>query len=246
MSGRFLQERELRPELMDDEAAGGPALVQAHRHLRRLNRLFAAARPSLYGVEKLWLAAGRPRALTVTDIGCGSGDVNRRLLRWAEKRNVVLRLILTDVAEEACAEARRLFAGVARVDVRQCDVFELPQDSSDIVTASQMLHHFGSGSLVAAVERMLQASRLGVVIADIHRHPVAWSAVWLVTRLSPNRYIRHDGPLSVAKGFRAADWDDLRDRLNEQLGGELELEYRWMPLFRYAVTLRPNRRKLDD
>ncbi|WP_331436768.1 methyltransferase domain-containing protein [Gordoniibacillus kamchatkensis] len=204
MDRRDLRRRDETMELMDDLARGGEELLQAHRHLHLLNRLFAAAGPAVYGVDRLWRECGRPSELTVLDIGAGSGGINRRLLRWADANGIGLRLVLVDVAAEACAAARASFADEPRVEVRQGSLFELAADSADIVTASQFAHHFMGEELPAAVRRMAAASRLGVVLADIHRHWLAYAAVWLVTRLSPNRYIRHDGPLSVRAAFAAA------------------------------------------
>jgi 2-polyprenyl-3-methyl-5-hydroxy-6-metoxy-1,4-benzoquinol methylase len=235
MRRRFLSERVERAELMDDFTAGGATLRQAHRQLRCLNRLFGAASPALYGVQRLWRECGSPRRLHLLDIGAGSGDVNRRMLRWAAANGVKLRITLVDKAEEACAEARAYYAAEPQVDVRRSDLFELSAGCADIVTASQFAHHFANEELPTVVERMLTAARLGIVVNDIHRHPAAWAAVWLASRLSANRYIRHDAPLSVAKGFRGADWELLGERLE---GVGAVLQYRWRPLFRYAVLVR--------
>ncbi|MCZ8511889.1 methyltransferase domain-containing protein [Paenibacillus filicis] len=229
----LLRDRAEPPELMDDLSAGGAELREALQHLRRLNRIYRAAVPTLYGVQRLWHRANRPRRFSVLDIGCGSGDVNRRLLRWAEANGIELSLTLVDVTEEACEEARAYYRGDSRVRVRRGDLYELPEECAEVVTGTQFLHHFADKRLEGAVRHMVRASRWGTVINDIHRHAVPWAAVWITTRLmSRNRYIRHDGPLSVAKGFRSDDWEALRDGL-----GEGELEYRWMPLFRYAVII---------
>jgi SAM-dependent methyltransferase len=233
MIGR-LRTRADAQELMDEPTAGGPARSEAYRHLRRLNRLFGAAGPVVYGVKRLWRAAGKPRRLSVLDIGAGSGDVNRRLLRWARANGIALTVTLADVSAEACEEARRLFRGDPRVRVERRDVFELPEAAADVVTGTQFLHHFPSPELPRVVARMAAASRIGVVVTDIHRHWLAWTAVWLVTRLvSSNRFIRTDGPLSVARGFTADDWRDLGRKL-----GVPERYYAWRPLFRYAAVIR--------
>jgi SAM-dependent methyltransferase len=231
---RRFRERAAAPELMDEAFQGGAELREAYRHLRRLNRLFGAARPVLYGVRRLWTEAGRPAALSVLDIGAGSGDVNRLLLRWADRQGLRMTVVLADRSEEACAEARRLFRGEPRVRVVRGDLFRLPPACADIVTATQFAHHFAPDELPRVAQCLLRASRLGVVLCDIHRHWVPWLAVWLATRLlSRNRFIRHDGPLSVAKGFVADDWRRLGEALADG-----ELTCRWRPLFRHVAVIR--------
>ncbi|REK71377.1 methyltransferase domain-containing protein [Paenibacillus paeoniae] len=232
---KALQNRESRPEYMDDTSQGGPELREALVHLRRLNRLFGAASPTLYGVKRLWKAAGSPKELSILDVGAGSGDVNQKLLRWALEEGIRLNVTLVDTTEEAVKEANLFFWNESRVSVSQGDLFELDAESADVVTGTQFLHHFTGEDLERAVRQMLQVSRIGVVINDIHRHPLSWLAVWLTTRLiSRNSYIRHDGPLSVAKGFRGEDWRRLREALSLT---PTEFQHVWRPLFRYAVMI---------
>jgi len=228
-----LRKRATAPELMDDLTRGGDELREALQHLRRLNRLFAASGQTLHGVSRLWAQTGRPTRLSVLDVGAGSGDVNKRLLRWADAQGVELSITLADRTEEACAEASAYFADEPRVSVVRSDLFELAPEAADIVTASQFVHHFDDDELADVASAMLCASRIGVVIQDIHRHWLPWTAVWLASRVvSGNRYIVNDGPLSVAKGFRAEDWERLSERL-----GTVKAAYSWRPLFRYVVTI---------
>jgi len=229
-----LRRRAETPELMDDFSAGGPELSEALRHLRALNRLFGAASPALYGVRRLWTEAGKPRRLSILDVGAGSGDVNRRLLRWADANRIDVRITLADATDEAVAEAARYYADEPRVTAVKRNALALPEACADIVTGSQFVHHFAADALPGLVRKLLDACRIGVVLSDIHRHWIAWTAVWLATRLiSRNRYILHDGPLSVAKGFRAADWRELRAAL-----GAPGMFYAWRPWFRYVVVVR--------
>lgn len=229
-----LKERAARSELMDDLNVDGDELAGAYRRLRTLNRLFAAAGATRYGVERLWDDAGRPSQLTVLDVGAGSGDVNRALLRWADKRGIDLHVRLADVREEACREARKLFHDEERVEVVQGDFFTFPERQADIVTATQFVHHFDPDDIPRVIGRLLDLSRFGVVVNDIRRHVVPWAAVWLTTRLiSRNRCLRHDGPLSVARGFRASDWAALA--ADPKLG---ELYCRRRFPYRYVVVIR--------
>lgn len=228
-----LQKRAEEPELMDDFSMGGEDLHEALRDLRLLNQIFGASGPTIYGIEKLWILAERPSNLTILDVGAGSGDVNRHILRWADKKGINITIELVDVTEEACEEARQFFHDEPRVLVRLVDVKHLSEACVDIVTGSQFIHHFTGDELHKVVSYMHKASKIGVVINDIHRHWLAWLAVWLVSRVvSTNRYIRHDAPLSVAKGFRATDWIVLREAI-----GIPQLAYSWRPLFRYAVVI---------
>ncbi|HEY2492099.1 MAG TPA: methyltransferase domain-containing protein [Paenibacillus sp.] len=228
-----LQKRAEEPELMDDFSMGGDDLHEALRDLRLLNQIFAASSPTIYGVERLWILADRPTQLSILDVGAGSGDVNRHILRWADKKGIDVTIQLVDVTKEACEEARQFFHDEPRINVRLVDVKDLSEACVDIVTGSQFIHHFTGDELHTVVIHMHKASKLGVVINDIHRQWIPWLAVWIVSRaVSTNRYIWHDGPLSVAKGFRAADWIKLREAL-----GFPGLIYSWRPLFRYAVVI---------
>lgn len=229
----FFARRSSEPERMDDFSKGGAELTEALVHLRRLNRIFGASGPALYGVRRLWETLGRPRRLTLLDVGAGSGDINRNILRWARKQSVEMNVILADVTEEARAESERVFRGEPSVTFVRSDLFDLPARCADIATASQFAHHFDPELLPRMIERMLDVSKAGIVINDIHRHWIAWCAVWLVTRIvSDNRYIRHDGPLSVARGFREAEFRDAAKKL-----GISKMTVSWRPLFRYSVII---------
>ncbi|MDF9839359.1 MULTISPECIES: methyltransferase domain-containing protein [unclassified Paenibacillus] len=230
---RTLSVRAKEDELMDDFSMGGEELSEALKHLRRLNRIFAAPGPTRDGVQKLWQAIGQPQKLSILDVGAGSGDVNVKLLEWADRKGIELEITLVDMTEEACVEARKLFRHEPRVSVLRADLQELADASADIVTGSQFVHHFDGQQLVEMVDHMRRVSRYGVVINDIHRHPVSYTAVWVMTRMiSRNRYIRHDGPLSVAKGFKGSDWQELKQRLQADA-----MTYTWKPLFRYSVVI---------
>lgn len=232
----LLEARATASERMDGGGVPEAELAGAYRRLRALNRLFAAAAPIRIGVERLWADAGKPDRLSVLDVGAGSGDVNRALLRWADRNRVELTIRLVDRREEACREAMRLFRGEKRVAVERGDLFDLPERSADIVTAAQFVHHFGSDELPGVIRRMLDASRLGVVVSDLRRHVVPWAAVWLTARIiTRNPSIRIDGPLSVARGFRDEDWDRLASE-----GGFRDLRYWRKAPYRYVVVIRKN------
>jgi hypothetical protein len=77
---------------------------------------------------------------------------------------------------------------------------------------------------------MRRVATQGVVINDLERHPIAYHAIRILSRLfvrSP--IVRHDAPLSVRRGFRAEDLEGWRR--TEQLA---DLGYRRRWPFRWA------------
>jgi SAM-dependent methyltransferase len=228
-----LRARSDAAELMDDPTIRGEELMWALRELRLINWLLRSARPTVEGVAALWAGAGRPRRLSVLDVGAGSGDGCRALLRWAERQDVEIDITLLDIHPDTCAEAERFFAGEPRVRVRQGDLFALEAGSVDVATAALVLHHFPEPQLGQALQALARAARLGVVVNDLHRSALAWAGIRLGTALlSRNRMIRHDAPLSVARGFRADDFHRLR-----ALPGLERLTFRWRPLWRWLVIV---------
>jgi SAM-dependent methyltransferase len=219
------------PELMDDLTIGGDELVQALRELRLINALLGAAWPTLEGVLRLWWTNSRPARLNILDVGAGLGDANRLLLRWAEALGVDVRITLIDIHPETCAAAARYYTYDQRVNVVCGDVLRLPLRNVDIVTAALFLHHIADDDVATVLQAMLRAARLGVVVNDLHRHPLAWAAIRLATGIfSRNRMIRHDAALSVRRGFRHDDFARL-----QRLAELSALTWRWRPFFRYLV-----------
>lgn len=228
-----LRQRTSLPELMDDRSIGGAELREALEQLRLINHLLGAARPTIEGIEHFWRAAGCPATLSILDVGAGSGDLSQPMLRWAERHAVRMHIVLVDIHPETCAAAAAHHHDEPRVMVLCSDLLHLALHPADIVTTALFTHHFSPAELPHVYQAMANAARLGVVVNDLHRHLVAWATIWLATRLcSRNRMIRHDAPLSVRRGFKAADLRQLRATLNAP-----ELRFMWRPLFRYLVML---------
>lgn len=225
-----MQQRTTALELMDDFSIGGAELTGALGQLRWINRLLGSAWITREGLGRVWRRAGCPAHLLLLDVGAGSGDATGRLLRWSGRRGVAVRILLLDRHSETCAEAARLWQHAPQVQVVCGDVLYLPVTTVDVVLAALFLHHFPDDELPAVVRALQQPARHGVVVNDLHRHPLGWLAIRLLTAvLSRNRMIRHDAPLSVWRGFRPADFAAWQ--------AQGIVWYRWRPMFRYLVLL---------
>ena len=82
----------------------------------------------------------------------------------------------------------------------------LPDRSIDLVTAVKFAHHFEGPALARLLSEMARVARRRVVVLDIRRHWLAyWGFVAWSRAFTRNRLVRHDGPLSVLRGFTAEE-----------------------------------------
>jgi SAM-dependent methyltransferase len=102
-----------------------------------------------------------------------------------------------------------LDASRPRIDAPVCaSALALPfrDHSIDVVTASQVLHHFEDGDAERLLRELNRVARRAVIVSDLRRSWIAAAGFWLVSfPLRFHRVTRHDGVVSVLRGFTAGD-----------------------------------------
>lgn len=225
-----VRSREL--ELLDDPGIGDEELFRTFDELEVINRLLGGYRPSILGIAAL-LPPGA-RELSVLDVGTGGGDLPRRLVRWAERRRLHLRVTGIDLSPTVIDYARSACAGVPGIDLQVRDLFDLDEtEGYDVVHGGLFLHHCTGEAAGEALAKMHALSRRGVVVNDLHRHPLAYHSIrWLTRLLSRSRLIRNDAPLSVLRAFRREELEEIvRSR------GLPAPEIRWRWAFRWEMVI---------
>ena len=76
-------------------------------------------------------------------------------------------------------------------------------------------------------------AKIGVVINDLHRHPLAYYGISILSTLFSKSYlVKHDAKLSVLKGFKKAEWIYF---LKTKHFKNYEIEWIWA--FRHLITI---------
>jgi SAM-dependent methyltransferase len=183
-------------------------LRQSLADVARLNLLFGGRRVTLRHVTRLLSELPASRPAIVLDVGAGSADIARALIRWARRARRPIRVIALDQSLPTLGIARRLAAGYKEMRLVQADALALPvrPGSVDVVISALTLHHCEPEAAARHLAEMDQAARCGVVVNDLARGRAAYGLVWLVTRvLARSPLSRHDGPLSVRRAYRPVE-----------------------------------------
>jgi len=198
------------PERMDDPSLDARELAQALKTLARVNRLFGGTQIVLHHLPRL--CHGLPARVRVLDVGTGYADIPRAIVRWAQRRGQPVEITALDRNPETLAVAARACAEYAQIELLRADALELPfpPHRFDVVLASQVLHHMEAGEPARLLGELRRVARHAILVHDLRRgawpHAVTWAALRLMSR---NAIIRHDGPLSIRRGYTPAELEGL-------------------------------------
>lgn len=224
------------PELMDTEECGFETFRGCLVDLATVNRLSLAYRPTLSFLEGLRRSARLPRArpLAILDVGSGYGDMLRKIDRWAERRDVAVDLTGVDLNPWSARAAREATPAGRPIRWVTADLFDHRQPDVDVVVSSLFAHHLDDGVLTRFLAHMEATARLGWFVNDLHRHPLPYYFFRGFSRLMRwHRFVQHDGPVSISRGFVADDWRRL---LTEASIPPAAAEIAWLFPFRLCVS----------
>lgn len=169
-----------------------------------LNRLPGGVGASVRAVGRLLNGAG---LLPVLDVGAGSGDFARALIR-----NRSVRVVLADTRSDVLDIARLGLRGLPDLEFVDADVRDLPfgDHSLSVAHASLLMHHLDPPDVTHALREMGRVATRGVVINDLRRSHLALAMATLpILALSRSPVTRHDGILSMRRAYTLSELDDL-------------------------------------
>jgi 2-polyprenyl-3-methyl-5-hydroxy-6-metoxy-1,4-benzoquinol methylase len=174
--------------------------------LETVNRLLQGYRPALEWLQRYIKSQDRP--LLILDVGCGGGGLLRSL--EASSLSDGNRVTLVGIDQNPYAEriSREASPRGSRIRWVTCNAFSYePDEKIDAIVSSLFTHHLSEEEIVRFLIWMEAKAQGGWFINDLHRsalsfytfRTLAWAMGW-------HRFVRHDGPVSIRRSFRYADW----------------------------------------
>ncbi len=229
---RDFSRRSGEAELMDDPSVDLETFRACLVDLAKVNAVTLARVPTLDFLGRLRRAGrldlGRP--VEIVDVGSGYGDALAGIAAWARRRGVAVSLTGVDLNPWSARIAQAAHPGVARFVTG--DVFA-QEGAADIVVSSLFTHHLSDADIVRFLHWMEGHATVGWFVNDLHRRAFPFYGFGLLARLMRwHRFVRHDGPISIARAFTPADWEALLDKAG--LAGVAEVRRRFP--FRLCVS----------
>ena len=189
-----------------DGPASREELRACLRDLERVNRWLLGYRPTLDWLDSMNL---KPHAgpIRILDVGCGYGDTLRRIERWAHRRGIDVELTGLDLNPQSTALAAEAAEGAA-IEWVTGDVFDyMPREPLDLVVSSLFTHHLADAEVVRFLSWMEAHAAMGWFVNDLSRAPIPYHLFgWFARVMRLHPFVRHDGPVSIARAFQQQDW----------------------------------------
>lgn len=223
---------------MDDLSLEGEALVQNLEELEVINRRLGGNQVVLNALGKLLgdraVDAG---PVQIADLGTGGGDLPRAIVDWARKKGYSVEVIGIDANPFMIEFSRKKAQQYPEITFEVQDIFDqaFTARKFDICLCSLFCHHFSDPELVRLLAQLQTQSRMGFVVNDLHRHPLAYHSIRLLTWLFRGSYlVRHDGPLSVLRAFKRRELEAIL-----KTAGIEQYDLRWKWAFRFQLMGAP-------
>ncbi len=206
-------------EILDQPGIDPELASRSLRDVATANSLFGGTHAVLAELAAVW--GTLPHHATLLDVGTGTGDIPARARARGAQCGVTLETIGLERNLPLASVSRRVTGLAVCADARR---LPFADHSIDVVVCSQVLHHFFDGDAQRVLSELDRVARQRVIVSDLHRSRFAALGIWLASFvLAFHPVSRHDGVVSVMRGFRASE---LRGLIETTVGAQPTVRYR--------------------
>ncbi|WP_299317361.1 methyltransferase domain-containing protein [uncultured Maribacter sp.] len=228
-------QRSSEVEIMDTFLGTTNELETILQDINRVNRLLGGYSITLGSVFEL-LEKNNKESYTILDMGCAEGTMLRKLALAARKKNVKLKLIGVDFNEQGLQLAKQYSSDYPEISYLNTDILktDFSEWNVDVVMTTLTLHHFTDEGVIKFVNRFVDIAKLGVVINDLERSPVAYylfktfSLFFIRTEIA-----KKDGLLSIRRAFKKEELQHFASQVSN-----VSHYIKWKWAFRYVWVLK--------
>ena len=226
--------RSKETEIMDNLDMSGDLLIKTLDQIAKINKWLGGNRLTVNGVRELLKDSDTNKAITIVDLGCGNGDMLRELANFGRQRGYSFKLIGLDANQTTIEYAKKLSVEFSEISYEKQDVLcsDFQTRRFDIALCTLFLHHFEDKVAVDFLKKTQNQSSIGLVINDLHRHPIAYFLFWVVATIIGNPMVKTDGLISILRGFKRNEIEAYAKQLN------LKSSLIWRWAFRYEWVIR--------
>jgi 2-polyprenyl-3-methyl-5-hydroxy-6-metoxy-1,4-benzoquinol methylase len=221
-------------EAMDNPGLAAEDLAPVFRDLNRTNVLLRGQRITLGAVMEVMRKSPRSK-YNIVDMGCGDGDLLRRLAVLCRESAKNVSLLGIDTSSAALEVARGLSEDFPEIQYARHNILEMDYEAfrCDILLCTLTLHHFKDENILKLLAGFRLMRPISIIINDLQRNKLAYclfqvfSLIFIKTKIA-----KQDGLISIRSGFVRSDLQ----RFGTAIPGFIHrIQWRWA--FRYLWVM---------
>lgn len=218
-------------EIMDDFDMQGDVLQEALDKIAKINQLLGGNKLTLNGVKKMLKSRDISTSISIIDIGCGNGDMLRKLADFGSENNLHFDLIGVDANKFTIEYAKKISVLYPNVRFINLNIFDQKflTLKYDIVLCTLTLHHFKEQQILDLLKIFYEKCTIGIIINDLQRSKISYRLFQILCVLFDlNKMSKQDGLVSILRGFKKHDLVKFSEKMNF-----LKFSIQWKWAFRY-------------
>lgn len=219
-------------EIMDDFSINGGILHNTLDTIASINKWLGGNKVTLNGLKKVLNNHPKSKPLIIIDLGCGGGDMLRKVANYGKERGYTFKLIGIDANEDTLMYARHISKHYPEISFINCDIFSETFESLeyDVVLTTLFLHHFNENQIIKILSSTQKKAKLGIVVNDLHRNSIAYYLFKLVCLTLKNKMVTEDGLTSILRGFKREELEIFSKKLQvtPQIYWKWAFRYQWI------------------